>query len=222
MTGAAKTPLLLIGGGGHCAALIDVIESTQQYQIVGIVEAAGVIHADFMGYPVVGTDEDLPALLKQTPNCVISVGQLKTSVVRQKLYQQVLDAGGQLPVIISPLAHIAKQAQIGDGTVVMHYALVNSMAKIEENCIINSYALVEHGTNVAAHCHLATRSTLNGDCRIEQGCFIGSGAVVLQGRSVAASTIVGAGAVVAEDILQSGTYVGVPAHLITANTVVGE
>ena len=30
--------LILIGGGGHCHACIDVIESTQKFQIIGIID----------------------------------------------------------------------------------------------------------------------------------------------------------------------------------------
>ena len=33
-----KRPILLIGGGGHCASVIDVIESQGIYKIMGIVD----------------------------------------------------------------------------------------------------------------------------------------------------------------------------------------
>ena len=217
MTILAKTPLLLIGGGGHCAAVIDVIESTGIYDIVGIVEAPGVTQTEFMGISVVGTDDHLEALIKKTPHCVITVGQLKNAQLRKNLFNKVLAFGGQLPVIISPLARVASQTEIGAGTVVMHFALVNSLATIGENCIINSYASVEHGSSLGSHSHLSTRATLNGDCHIGHSTFIGSGATVLQGLSVAPESLIGAGALVTKAILQKGTYLGSPARLSTQN-----
>lgn len=210
MTDSTKTPLLLIGGGGHCASVIDIIQSTGQYEITGIVEAQGVNQTAFMGVPIVGTDDDLPDLIKNTPHCVITVGQLKTAELRKSLFKKVLALGGQLPVIISPFARIATQTEIGAGTVVMHFALVNSLATIGENCIINSYASVEHGTTLGSHSHLSTRATLNGDCHIGHSTFIGSGATVLQGKSIAAESIIGAGSLVTKDILQKGVYMGSP------------
>jgi len=214
MTVQAKTPLLLIGGGGHCASMIDVIESTQQYEIIGIVEAPGVTQTEFMGFPVLGTDDHLESLIKQTPQCVITVGQLRNADLRKALFQKVLALGGQLPVIISPLARVAKQSEIGAGTVVMHFALVNSLASIGENCIINSYASVEHGSKLGANCHLSTRATLNGDCHIGHSTFIGSGATVLQGKSVAAESVIGAGALVTKNFSEKGVYLGSPAQLV--------
>ncbi|MEA1988089.1 MAG: acetyltransferase [Pseudomonadota bacterium] len=216
-----KTPLLLIGGGGHCASLIDVIESTEQYQIAGIVEAPGVQQTEFMGYPIVGTDDDLEDLIRQTPNCVITVGQLKTADLRKKLYKKVLACGGQLPVIVSPLAHVATQTEIGAGTVVMHFALVNSLAKVGDNCIINNYASIEHGSSIGAHCHLSTRSIVNGDCHIGHSCFLGSSATILQGKSIASETVIGAGALVTKDISQAGLYLGSPAKLSSNNNPKG-
>lgn len=210
-----KTPILLIGGGGHCASVIDVIQSTQQYHIVGIVEAPGVAQTQFMGVPIIGSDDDLEALLKQTPNCIITVGQLQSAQLRKTLYQKVLAYGGKLATIISPIAHVAVPSEIGAGTVVMHYALVNSLATVGDNCIINSHAIVEHGTAVGAHCHVSTRSTLNGSCRLGHSSLIGSGATVLQGLSIAAESVVGAGALLTKDILQAGTYIGAPAQLLT-------
>jgi sugar O-acyltransferase (sialic acid O-acetyltransferase NeuD family) len=205
-----KTPLLLIGGGGHCASVIDVIERSPEYEVAGIVEVPGNTRTEFMGYPVLGTDDDLESLIEQTPNCVITVGQLKSSNLRKKLFKKIQNLGGQLPVIISPLARVASYTKIGKGTIVMHYALVNNLAQIGENCIVNNYALIEHGSTVGAHCHIATRATVNGDCHIGDDCLIASGSTLIQGVSVAGQSIIGAGSLVTKSILEKGTYIGTP------------
>jgi len=207
---SGRTPLLLIGGGGHCASVIDVIESMPDYEVAGIVEAPGNTQQEFMGYPILGTDDDLKALIQKVPNCVITVGQLHSADLRKKLYQQVKSLGGQLPVIISPLARVARQAKIASGTVVMHYALVNNLAQIGENCIINNYALIEHGSTIGAHCHIATRATVNGDCQIGHGCLIGSNATLIQGVTITAESVLGAGSLVIKSLLKKGVYTGSP------------
>jgi len=70
-----KTPVLLIGGGGHCASVIDVIEATEKFEIKGIVEAENAQNTSLLGYPVVGNDEDLDVLLSETPHCVLILSQ---------------------------------------------------------------------------------------------------------------------------------------------------
>ena len=209
----AKTPLLLLGGGGHCAAVIDVIESTAEFEVAGIVEAEGTTESTFLGYPVLGTDADLPDLIKIYPNCVITVGQIQSAAVRRKLFEKVKSLGGQLPVVKSPLAKVSKTAEVCEGTVIMHLALVNALVKIGENGIVNTKSLIEHGTEVGADSHISTGAIINGDCHIGEGCLIGSGAILLQGIRVADQTLVGAGAVVTKNIDQPGVYLGNPAHL---------
>lgn len=44
--------------------------------------------------------------------------------------------------------------------------------------------------------------------------FFGAGAVIINNKKITSDVIVGAGAVVVEDIKNKGTYVGVPARPI--------
>ena len=54
-----KAAILLIGGGGHCEACVDVLEQEGRFQIAGVVERKGVPRRVVFGYPVLGTDEQL-------------------------------------------------------------------------------------------------------------------------------------------------------------------
>ncbi|WP_024851383.1 acetyltransferase [Hydrogenovibrio kuenenii] len=208
-----KTPLLLIGGGGHCASVIDVIEATGDYEIVGIVEAPGSDEKSLLGYSVIGTDDNLQELLKSTPNCVITVGQIQHAIIRKSLFAKVKKLGGKLPTIISPLARVARSAVLNEGVVVMHHAIVNHFARIGDNTIINHKALVEHGSVIGRNCHISTNATINGDAQVGEGCFLGSGSVLIQGVRVAENSLIGAGAVVTHHLSKPGVYVGCPAVL---------
>lgn len=214
-----KTPILLIGGGGHCASVIDVIEAGDDYEIVGIVEAPGVDAKSLLGYPVIGTDENLAALLQTTPHCVITVGQLEYAAVREMLYTKVKHHGGILPTIVSPLARVARSAKLGEGVVVMHHVIVNQFAVVGDNSIINNKALIEHGAQIGKHCHVATGALVNGDAEVSDECFIGSGAILVQGVMIPKKSVVGAGAVVIQHLKTPGVYVGCPAVLKKAYRV---
>lgn len=207
----SRTPVLLLGGGGHCAAVIDVIEATDAYDIVGIIESPESKTECVLGYPVIGTDDDLPYWVQKVPACLITVGQLKSSAVRRRLFQQVLDLGGHLPSVISPFSKVAASAKVGDGAVVMHQVLVNPLVEIGANSIINSKALVEHDVRIGAHCHIATGALLNGGVAVGDDCLIGSGSVVVQSTHITGKTIVGAGSVVVKNISEPGIYIGQPA-----------
>ena len=193
--------ILLIGGGGHCRSAIDVIESDGGYAISGIVQPCSDGNEPVLGYPVLGGDEDIPALLEQTPLALITVGQIRTPAVRQWLYDLLRQHGAVLPVIVSPRAHVSRHALVADGTLVMHGALVNACARVGVNCIVNSLALIEHDVFIGDHCHVSTGCRINGGVTVEAGCFIGSGAVLREGVRIGAGSVIGAGRVVDGDVV---------------------
>ncbi|MBE0494055.1 MAG: acetyltransferase [Thiomicrospira sp.] len=202
-----NTPILLIGGGGHGRALIDVIEQTANFTIAGIVEAQDVT-GEVLSYPILGCDADLPGLVQTNSYCLISVGQVKQADLRIKLFNLAQQAGAKFPRVISPKAYVSAHAEIGEGTVVMHQALVNIGARVGQNCIINSQALIEHDAVIGDHCHISTGAKINGQVTIGNGCLVGSGTVIKQGVKIADNVIIGAGALILKDITRPGFYVG--------------
>ncbi len=171
-----KKEILLIGGGGHCKSIIDVIEQENKFIIAGIIDNNLQIGETILGYQVIGCDSDLEDLYNQYKYACISVGQIKTSTIRIKLFNILKDIGFKLPIIISPLAYVSKHAQIDEGTTIMHHALVNVDAKIGKNCIINTKALIEHDVAIGDNCHISTGSIVNGGVVVKEFTFYGSNA----------------------------------------------
>lgn len=172
----AKEKIVLIGGGGHCHSVIDVIEQENKYEIIGIVDKKELIGTKVLNYDIIGCDDDLPKIFKICQNAVISVGQIQSSLAREKLFKLAKKIGFSLPIIISPLAYVSKYAKIKEGTVIMHHVLVNANAAIGENCIINTKALIEHDSIIEDNCHISTASVINGGVNVKNGTFYGSNA----------------------------------------------
>lgn len=191
--------LILIGGGGHCKSCIDVIESTGTNKIVGIVDNNENLES-IGDYAYLGRDEQLSELLVEGRFGLVTVGQIKRSATRQKIFEILKDCGAVPSAIVSPLAYRSSTSTIGDGTIVMHAVVVNSYAEIGENCIINSQALIEHDVVVQSHSHISTGARINGGVSIGENCFIGSGAVVHHGKAIGDNCVVSAGAIVSEDL----------------------
>lgn len=198
------TPILLIGGGGHCHSCIDVIEAEGLHRVVGIVQPSREQSSSVMGYPVVGSDDDLAALLVQTEKALITVGQIRSPETRMRLFEQIKALGAQLPVIRSPYSIQSKYACVGEGTALMHGCVVNANAKIGVNCILNSQSLIEHDVVIADHCHISTGARVNGGVQIDEGSFIGSGAILKEGVRIGAAAIIGAGEVVLSNVPDGG------------------
>lgn len=188
-----KEPLVLIGGGGHCKACIDVIEATGKWSILGILDREERVGEEVLGYRIVGTDEQIRQLAADGVHFLVSIGQIRDVAPRRRAYECVKSANGKFATIISPLAYVSPSAVVGDGTIVMHRALVNASAVIGDNVIINTMALVEHDATVGKHCHVSTAAIVNGGAAIGAGSFIGSNAVIIQGAAVPDNDFVLAG-----------------------------
>ena len=185
-----KEKIILIGGGGHCKSCIDVIEQEGRFTIAGIVDLPEKKQHTVLGYPVIGSDADLAELIKTFPNVLITLGQIKSPARRIELFNDLMQMGARFSVIKSPLAYVSPHAQVGEGTIVMHHALINAGANVGRNCIINTKALVEHDAVIEDHCHTSTGAIVNGGVKIGSGSFFGSGAVAAENTSIFSNSFI--------------------------------
>lgn len=202
------TPLLLVGGGGHCRAVIDVVEAGGGYAVAGIVDGGVERGSAVLGHTVLGGDEVLDGLDAPSMAAIVTVGQIQSPAVRQRLFGYLSDRGFLRPVVISPKAAVSSHAVIGEGTVVMHLAFVGPSVRIGVNSIVNNRAQIEHDARIGDHCHISTAAILNGGVRVHDGSFIGSGAVIREGVTIGAGAVIGMGARVRRDVAAGSTIKG--------------
>jgi len=210
-----RRKIILIGGGGHCKACIDVIEQTAAFEICGVLDRSDLVGTRVLGYSIIGTDDDITSYRDQGYAFLVTVGQIKTPAVRMQLFRQLKACKAELPYVISPSAYVSPHAKIGEGTIVMHQAVINADVRIGENCIINTGAAVDHESVIGDHTHLSTFSVTNGNCSIGDQVFVGSHATIANGIRIERCSVVGAGAVIIKNIDHSGTYVGNPARKVS-------
>lgn len=194
-----KLPILLLGAGGHARACIDVIEHEGRFAVAGLVGRREEVGTRVLGYTVLGSDEDLPALLCDYKHALVTLGHIKTSEGRIRLFNAIEKNNGTLPVVVSPRAHVSRHATLGAGSIVMHGAIVNAGATIGRNCILNSLALVEHDAVVGDHCHVSTAAVINGGASIGAGTFIGSNSCVRDNIRIGDNCVIGMGQLVVAD-----------------------
>ena len=199
--------IIIIGSGGHAASAIDVIESTNLFNIKGHIEKNQKNFNQKGDYPIIGEDKDLKNIRSHIKNAFIGIGQIKSSNLRKKLFKLLLELGFKLPKIISPYSYVSSKTSIGKGTILFHNVFVNSGVAIGNNCIINSKSLIEHDVEIMDNCHIAPGAILNGNVIIESGSFIGSGSIVKESIKIKKNSIIGAGVTVFKDTLPNSKIV---------------
>ena len=185
--------LILIGAGGHAKSLIDLIESSQEWKIMGLIGNREEVGKSVLGYKIIGDDSDLELIKNACENALIAIGQIKNCEKRKKLANKLDKFGFKFPVIKSKFCYVSKHSEIGRGTTIGHGAIINSNVVIGQHCIINSQSLIEHDSKVDEFCHISTGSLINGGAIIGKESFVGSNTLIRENITIPKNSIISAG-----------------------------
>ena len=118
----------------------------------------------------------------------------------------------EIPIGISPKAHLGKNVTIGNNVSIMYNLL----------CMAGGGVFIEDGALIAANCSLISnnhdfyeRAILT--CKpvvIKRNAWIGAGSTILPGVTIGENAIVAAGSVVTKDVAANTVVGGVPAKFI--------
>lgn len=208
--------VILIGGGGHAKAIIEIITMRKEYHIVGITDNKPVKKEKFIsGVPIIGNDEKLQTYFqKGIKQAFITLGTVGDTRQRIRLYKMLKEIGFELINVVHPSAIIADSLALGSGNAIMSGSIINTYTTLGDNCIINTGSIIEHDCVIEDHVHIATGAKLAGNVKVREGTHVGIGAIVKQGVTIGRQVAVGAGTVVLEDIPDNVVCAGIPARVI--------
>ncbi|MCP4397508.1 MAG: acetyltransferase [bacterium] len=131
---------------------------------------------------------------------------------RLRLHSMLVKEGLTPTILIHPTAWIARNMRIGVGGQILAGAIITEETQIGKECIINTKASVDHECILEDGVEIAPGATLCGCVHVKRNAWICAGATVLPRITIGEWAIVGAGAVVTEDVPARVTVVGVPAR----------
>ena len=210
--------LVLIGGGGHCKAVLDSVIRMGTFDKIVITDPSIPAGTIVMGCEVIGTDDCLMDLYENGfKYAFVTVGSVGLNPIRERLVSRAAALGFQFPNIIDPSAIVAESAIIGDGVFLGKNIIVNAYTEVGDHCIINTGTIIEHECRIGIFAHISIGSILCGNVNVGKNSFIGAGSIVIQCHCIGDNVVIGAGAVVNKDIPSNCTAVGFPARVIREN-----
>lgn len=201
--------LLIIGAGGHGKVIADIAIKLKKWTNIAFLDDDENIR-NSLGLNVIGKVADV---YKYVKSCDIFVA-IGNNAKREKLQEKLEMEGAYLPVLVHPNAVIGEYVEIGSGTIVMAGAIINCCTKIGKGCIINTGSTIDHDNIIEDYVHISPGVHTAGTVRIGKGTWLGIGSTVANNIKITSGSIIGAGAVVVKDIIEAGTYVGVPARRV--------
>ena len=206
---ADGSALVIVGGGGHAAIVIDVIRALHAFRIVGLLDDALAVGDDVSGVPVLGPVSELAALRERgVVLAVNAIAGLRDRSVRETVWNRITDAGFGLPTLVHPSAVIEASATIAEGAHILAGAYVGARAHVSEDAIVNAHAVVSHDCRIGEHAHIAPSATLAGEVVVGRNALVGMGATVFLGVDIGQEATVGNGGTVMADVPDRGNVRG--------------
>ncbi len=146
---------------------------------------------------------------------VVAIGN--GSIRHNLVHKYRVNSNLKFPSLIDPNVDYSEDLIIGKGNIICAGSIITVDVKIGDFTIINLDCTVGHGVRIDDYVTLNPSVNVSGDCRIGRLSNIGTGTQIIQGKTVGESVILGAGAVVCNDIQDYCTAVGVPAKVIKNN-----
>lgn len=139
--------------------------------------------------------------------------------LRRSKTEKALQDGFLTVSVEAPTAILGENVEIGEGAILSDFSMVTVDAKIGKSFHCNIYSYIAHDCAVGDFVTLAPRVSVNGRVVLEDHVYVGTGATILPGTAKAPITIgegavIGAHALVTNDVAPGKTVVGAPARPI--------
>ena len=200
--------LIIVGAGVHAVEMAQIVERLNQrapeWKLLGLA-APGAALGERFGLPVLGGFEAVerhPQAFVVPDNDFVAHPELPD---------------GRLASLIDPSCFVHPTARIGKGCVLYPHCFVGLNAVLGDRVFVLSGAIVNHDDVIDSGVILCSHVTLAGSVHVESGCYLGQACSVRQNIRIGASSVVGMGAVVIEDVPPRHVVAGNPARKIREN-----
>lgn len=139
----------------------------------------------------------------------ISIG-VADSKIRKKTIEQ-LPQNVEYISLIHPNASVSRWTKIGEGCIITAGCIVTTQIEIGVHCHLNLQTTIGHDCKIGNFFTTAPSVNISGICNIGDNVYFGTGAATKQGIDICNDVTIGMGAMVTKNIIDPGTYVGIPA-----------
>jgi sugar O-acyltransferase (sialic acid O-acetyltransferase NeuD family) len=149
-------------------------------------------------------------------NCFVAVGS--PSLKRKIAAKLEVDPSVTFPTLVDPsvvMDQTEGTISLGKGVILCAKSVLTTDIELGDFVHVNLDCTIGHDSKIGAYSTLSPGVHVSGRVCLGAEVFAGTGAVFLEELRVTEQAVVGAGAVVSRDLLQAGTYVGIPARLLS-------
>ena len=177
--------VIIVGAGGHSQVIKEIIEQNND-TVLGYLDDCKT------GNDILGKTNDIIKFYEQNSRIEFFIA-IGNNEIRNKIYKS---NNVKYYTAIHTKSIISPNAKIGEGSLIMAGAVINTDSEIGCNCIINTNCIVEHNCKINDGAHLSYGAIIGADCIIGEKAYIGAGAIIDRNTKIEDLKIVEIGAIV--------------------------
>jgi len=211
---------LVIFGTGDVARLAHVyFVRDAGYDVVAFsVDRAYRTSETFGGLPLVAF-EDVPTTCPPSSHQMfVAIGYGQMNHGRAAKYAEAKALGYELATYVSSKCTWLSDNPPGDNCFILEDNTIQPFVKIGNDVTLWSGNHIGHDATIDDHCFLASHIVVSGHVHIYPYCFIGVNATLRNSITIARETLIGAGAVIMKDTVESGVYLPPRAKLFSKSS----
>lgn len=130
----SKTRLFVVRAGGHGRSIAEAAELSGQFEVVGFLDDAAPVGERVLVSHVRGPVASMADHCSVTDHVIVAIGN---NAVREKLMQQLTEAGYAMATVVHPRPFVSPTAVVGQGSTIMAGAIVGSETRLGKASIVN-------------------------------------------------------------------------------------
>lgn len=215
-----KKRVVIVGASGHASVILESVELSLSYQIVGLIDSFKPIGSRCAGYEVIGRLDTVEQLASRSlvDGFIVGIGD---NVIRRTVQRAVLTVCPALEPInaIHPSAILSPRVRMGRGVAVMAGAVINCNTTLGDGCFVNTNASLDHDNTLGEYCCVQPGACTGGNVAIGELSMVGLGAIIIQGITIGRNSVIGAGSTVLIDIPHDVIAYGSPCRVARPNEI---
>ena len=204
-------PVIIVGAGGIGRFLARNLKAFRSgHEVVGFLDDDTTQWGRTIdGYPVMGPTEAISD--HGDVAVLIAVGD---PLHRRRMVLDVSKHKVRFPSIVAPTAWVSEGVHLSAGVIVYPGVSINHGTTVGEFCIVNMNCAIGHDCDLAGYDTVGPGVNLAGFTVVGRGVELGIGSCTTPNVRIGAGALVGAGAVVIDNVKPNSVVVGVPARAI--------
>ena len=169
--------LLILGAGGHGRVVSETAELEGRWERIVFLDDRRDVDV-VLGHRIIGKINEYVRFADEYEYAIVCIGD---NDKRMDLIEKLLKVGYKVTVSIHPKAVVSKYCEIGEGSVILAGAVINTSARIGRGCIININSCIDHDCIVSDGVHVCSGAVVRSGCSIGELSYIGAGTCVISG-----------------------------------------